>query len=148
MPTQTLQQALHIVGIALHTHNGEAFDTIPQHWQRFGSEQVLSRIPNKLSDDVYAVYTRFENSPLRPDSRYTLIIGAAVTSTDAMPEGMSSVTIPPSLRKTYPVEPATPQQVGATWLQLWQEPGLQSTAVADFERFTPDGRIEISIGVA
>lgn len=53
-------QALHVVGLALRTHNGEAFQTIPPHWARFSPSALAQRLPYRLSDDGYAVYTRFQ----------------------------------------------------------------------------------------
>lgn len=45
----------------------EAMQAIAPHWQRFTQEGVLARIPGKPCEEVYAVYTHFENAdPLAP----------------------------------------------------------------------------------
>ena len=75
--------ALRIIGIELRTSNREAMQTIPPHWQRFTGEGVLARIPGKLSDEVYAVYTHFENAGVNNDGLYSLIIGAPASCAGA-----------------------------------------------------------------
>ena len=64
-------QALHVVGIALRTHNGEAFQTIPPLWGRFAQSGLAERLPHRLSDDVYAVYTQFQNAGVDNSGWYT-----------------------------------------------------------------------------
>ena len=53
--------AFQIVGLPLRTNNAEGFKTLPTHWQRFMGEQVLAQIPHRAGDDLFAVYTGFEN---------------------------------------------------------------------------------------
>ena len=48
-----------IVGISVRTtnQNGQAMQDIGNLWQRFFSEQLLTKIPNKVSDAIYNIYT-------------------------------------------------------------------------------------------
>ena len=62
MQTLPPSQALHVVGLALRTHNGEAFQTIPPLWTRFAQAGLTDRLPHRLSDDIYAVYTHFQHA--------------------------------------------------------------------------------------
>lgn len=41
-------QALHVVGIALRTHNGGAVRTIPPLWTRFARSGLAGRLPHRL----------------------------------------------------------------------------------------------------
>ena len=49
-----------IVGIKCRTSNFNAPDAgphdIPKHWQKFVAEDVCSKISNKASDDILALY--------------------------------------------------------------------------------------------
>ncbi len=139
--------ALRIIGIELRTANREAMHTIPPHWQRFTEEGVLARIPGRLSDEVYAVYTHFENAGLNNEGVYSLIIGAPVSSTQAVPPGMSHAVLPASPRAVFPVPPGRVDQVGAVWQDVWQRDDLPKAFVADCERYRANGEIHILIGL-
>ncbi|SPZ84683.1 Uncharacterised protein [Sphingobacterium multivorum] len=51
-----------IIGLAIRTsnQNGQAAKDIPELWARFFKEDVLSRIPNKISNELYCIYTEYE----------------------------------------------------------------------------------------
>ena len=121
--------------------------TIPALWQRFTEDCVLARIPGKLSDEVYAVYTHFEHSGVDNRGIYSLIIGAPVSSTQAVPAGMSHAVLPASPRAVFPVPPGRFDQVGAVWQDVWQRDDLPKTFVADCERYRANGDIHILVGV-
>lgn len=140
-------QALRIIGIELRTSNTEALHTIPPHWHRFVSEAVLERIPGKLSDDVYAIYTHFENAGRNNQGIYSLIIGAPVSSEATVPAGMSHAVLPASRRAVFPVPQGQPQAVGDVWQAVWQRSDLPKTFVADGERYRANGEIDILVGL-
>jgi predicted transcriptional regulator YdeE len=142
-------QALHVVGIALRTHNGEAFETIPAHWAAFSQAQLAARLPHRLSDDVYAVYTNFGNAGIDNSGCYTLVIGHAVPGhwAELPPEGLTHVVAPASSRAVFPVEKGRFDLVGAEWQTIWQRTDLKKTTLADYERYQPDGSIDIHIGL-
>ncbi|MBX3659347.1 MAG: effector binding domain-containing protein [Ramlibacter sp.] len=140
-------RALHVVGIELRTHNAEAFQTIPPHWQRFGQDGVVQRVPDRLSQDVYAVYTHFENAGRNNQGLYSLVIGAAVPASAPVPDGMVRVVVPASRRAVFPVPPGRPDLVGEQWQAIWQRHDLRKTFVAEYERYGPEGRIEILVGI-
>lgn len=141
------EAALRIMGIELRTSNDEAMQTIPAHWQRFTGEGVLARIPGKLSDEVYAVYTHFEHAGVDNRGIYSLIIGAPVSSTQVVPPGMSHAVLPASPRAVFPVPPGRFDQVGAVWQEVWRCDDLPKTFVADCERYRANGEIHILVGV-
>jgi predicted transcriptional regulator YdeE len=109
-------QAIHVFGIELRTSNDEAMQTIPPHWQRFSQEAVLANIPGKISDDVYAVYTHFDNAGSNNQGVYSLILGAQV----------------------HPHE---------KWQEIWRKNELPKTFIAEYERYTSQGDIDIFIGL-
>lgn len=142
--------ALHVVGIALRTHNGEAFLTIPPHWSHFAQSGLAERLPQRLSDDVYAVYTHFQNAGVDNSGWYTLVIGHAVPgdTPSLPPEGLTHVVAPAWRRAVFEVAQGRPDLVGAEWQQIWQRTDLPKTTMADYERYQPDGRMSIHIGIA
>jgi len=143
------RQALHIVGIELRTCNEEAYQTIPPHWQRFMAEAVPALVPQRLSDDVYAVYTHFQNAGVDNAGTYSCVIGVAVPPAFvAAPAGLIRVVVPASRRVVLPVSEGRPERVPQAWQAIWARDDLAQTYIADYEHYRPDGRIDISIGVA
>ena len=147
MHIEQQDHAVRIIGIELRTSNDEAMRTIPPHWQRFTEEGVLARIPGKLSDEVYAVYTHFENAGVDNQGVYSLIIGAPVSSAQAVPPGMGHAVLPASARAVFPVPQGRFDQVVPTWQAVWQRDDLPKAFVADCERYRADGQIDILIGL-
>ena len=147
MKTEPLSQAIHVVGIELRTTNLEAMQTIPPHWARLAQEDVLAHIPDKLDDEVYAVYTHFENAGSNNVGIYSLVIGARVSASAEVPEGMVRVVIPASKRAVFEVEPGRVDLVGAKWMEIWGNTELPKTFIAEYERYSADGKIAISIGL-
>ena len=125
---------------------------IPPLWQAFFEQQVLAKIPNKISDDVYAVYTDFDREVKDPQDiynlGYTLVIGAAVSSAEHLDATLVSTVIPPTTRAVFAVEPALPAQVGAQWFKIWQMPELKRLFAPDYEHYSSNGEINILISVA
>ncbi len=76
-----------IMGIAVRTtnKNEQAAQDINQLWDRFISENIKSKIPNRINDNIYAVYTDYEGDHTKP---YTMILGCEVDRFDQIPVGM------------------------------------------------------------
>jgi predicted transcriptional regulator YdeE len=147
MNTEQLTQAITIIGLELRTNNDEAFQTIPTRWQRFGTEAILEQIPNKASNDVYAIYTRYEHEGIDNTGTYSLVIGAAVSSHFDIPTGLTHIQLPASSYQVYPVEQGRPDLVGQAWQSIWQQDTSGRSFIADGERYRSDGSIDILLGV-
>jgi predicted transcriptional regulator YdeE len=143
----TSMKAMHIVGLELRTSNALAVQTIPAHWQRFTAEAVLEQITNKVSDDVYALYTHFENPGVNNEGVYSLIIGAQVRSLGDVPAHLTAATIPAGQFKVFAVQAGHPEKVYAKWQEIWGMTQLPRVFMADYERYTSAGQIDILVGV-
>lgn len=86
MNTQKIE-AFTIIGISVRTtnENQQAAKDIPALWEKFMSESSMEKIPNKISNDIYCIYTEFEKDHTKP---YTTILGCKVDSLDEIPAGM------------------------------------------------------------
>ncbi len=144
---ETLMDAITVIGIELRTGNQEAAQTIPEHWQRFTQEAVLSHIPAKRGDDVFAVYTHFEHAGRDNTGMYSLVIGAAVAADAPVPVGMVRVVVPASVRAVFSVGKNRFDLVGPAWQAIWQRNDLAKTFIAEYEQYHADGGISISIGL-
>jgi len=49
------------------------------------SENILSKIPNRLDESIYSLYTDYESDHTKP---YTTIIGCKVKNLDNIPNGL------------------------------------------------------------
>lgn len=145
--SETLTDAITVVGIELRTDNTMAAQTIPPHWQRFGQENVLAAIANKRGEDVFAVYTHFAHAGSNNNGLYSLVIGAAVAPDAPVPAGMVRVVVPASPRAVFAVEKGRFDLVGAAWQTIWQRSDLAKTFIAEYERYHANGDITVSIGL-
>jgi len=147
MDTVTQTKPIRVVGLELRTSNEQAFETIPAHWQKFFQQGVLGNIPDKLSEDVYAVYTNFANPGKNNEGQYSLIIGAEVGANSAVPQGLTETVIPASKRVVFEVEAGHPEKVGAKWQEIWAKKDLKNSYLADYEKYAKSGQIHILVGV-
>jgi predicted transcriptional regulator YdeE len=85
---QVIIEPFQLIGIAVRTtnKNEQAAGEIAELWGRFLSEKLVGKIPNKVDDTIYSLYTDYQGDHTRP---YTAILGCKVTSLDEIPEGMT-----------------------------------------------------------
>ena len=140
-------KSIKIVGIKMRTGNDKAAEEIPPHWQKLFSQRIADKITDKISKDIYGIYTDFENEGENNKGIYSFIIGIEVENFDNIPEGLESVVLPKS---TYQVFPAgnKPEQIGEKWHEIWKyDFEKPRTFLAEFEKYYEDGNIDIFIGV-
>src|SRR5690554_6452418 len=75
-----------IIGISTETTNAneQSLKDVEKLWGKFWGENISDKIPNKESDEFYAVYTDYGSDYT---GKYTLIIGFPVTTLDNIPDG-------------------------------------------------------------
>lgn len=80
-------EAFKIIGLSIRTtnKNGQAANDIAALWGRFMAENILSKIPNKVNQDIYSLYTEYEGDHTAP---YTTILGCRVENLDDIPDGL------------------------------------------------------------
>ena len=121
-----------VVGISVRVTNGheDAIKLIEGLWGRFWSEDIRNKVPNKVSEDIYAVYTDYVSDYTE---EYTMIIGISVSSLDEIPEGYEGITIAKANYKKYISKGKMPEAVVKTWMEIWQnDKKLNRAYKADF----------------
>ena len=120
-----------LVGISVRTSNhGEAVKDIEGLWGRFWSEDIRNKVPNKISEDIHAVYTDYESDY---NGAYTMLIGMPVSSLSNIPEGFESITIARDQYKKFVSKGKMPEAVVKTWMEIWQaDKSLNRAYKADF----------------
>jgi predicted transcriptional regulator YdeE len=124
-----------IIGIAVRTTNAgdQSQKDIGELWQRFTGEQILAKIPDRESDDIYALYLDYENEA---HGHYTAIIGCKVHSLEKLPEGFIGKKIPALKYRRYVSKGKIPDAVVATWQYIW-ESGEPRAFRIDFDLYGP-----------
>lgn len=151
--TSTKLDELTIVGLAIRTSNdpGKADRDIPQLWEKFMADNTASRIPNKVSETIYAIYTDYEGDHSQP---YTLVIGCNVSSLDNIPEDMTVKIVPESNYAQFIAKgDLTKDAVINTWMDIWNT-NLNRTYTTDIEIYgekamdPTNGEAEILVATA
>jgi predicted transcriptional regulator YdeE len=149
---KNLEKAIHIIGIDIRTTNedGRSFNDIPPLWERFMKEECAAKIPNKLDNDIYAVYTNFENEGKNNQGMYSLIIGCNVAPETTPPKNFTKIIIPSGNYRVFPVEKGRPDKVGEAWQSIWAIPESEKhkwSFICEFECYYASNEIDIYIGV-
>jgi predicted transcriptional regulator YdeE len=124
--------AFAVIGIAVRTtnENGQAGQDISTLWNRFLTEGIAAKIPNKIENAVYCIYTDYEKDHTRP---YTTILGCKVSTIEAIPEGMTGKAIETATYTKHIAKGSLLQgMVFDAWTEIWNA-DLPRTFTADFE---------------
>jgi predicted transcriptional regulator YdeE len=140
-------QAIHVIGLELRTSNQVAAQSIPAFWECFMAQGVLQRLPNKMSDDIWAVYTHFEQAGVNNEGLYSLIIGAQMPVDSEVPAGLVRAVLPASHKAVFEAQTGRPDSVPDVWQTIWANHDLKKTFIADAERYASSGEIQIWVGV-
>lgn len=122
----------HVIGIAVRTtnENGQAMQDIPALWARFMKEQIAARIPGKINEDLYCIYTDYEKDHTRP---YTTLLGCRVYNLDRIPAGMTGKTFTESNYTCFTAKGNLAHGIVYNeWINIWNT-ALNRAFTADFE---------------
>lgn len=128
----TSVQSFNIIGIAVRTtnENGQSAIDIPQLWNRFLSENLISQIPNKVGDTLYCIYTDYEKDHTRP---YTTLLGSKVISLDNIPAGFTGKAFTSANYTVFTAKGnITEGIVFNEWTTIWNA-DISRAYTADFE---------------
>jgi len=145
-------QTFHIIGIDVRTsnENQKAMQDIPALWQRFMGENLLEKIPNKVSQEIFCIYTEYEGDHNKP---YTTLLGCKVSSLENVPEDLRGMTFNIKNQKQFTAKGNLQQgAVAQAWYKIW-ESDLQRTYTFDYEVYgekaqnPEDAEVDIFISV-
>ncbi len=141
-----------VIGISVRTtnENSQAMIDIPVLWNKFMSEGIADKIPNKISDEVFCIYTNYEKDHTKP---YTTILGCKVADLGTIPVDMVGKTIEKAIYTKNIASGNIMQGIVANaWINIWNS-DLDRTFTADFEVYgekaqnPENAEIEIFIAV-
>jgi len=121
-----------VIGISVRTtnENNQAAKDIPVLWEKLMNEDILNRIPNKIDNTIYSIYTDYEKDHTKP---YTTILGCKVENHDHIPEGMVGKSFDGGdyIKFTTKGDLAKDLVINE-WLKIW-EMDMDRAFTADFE---------------
>lgn len=111
-------QKFFVIGISTRTtnENGQSAKDIEALWTKFWGEEIQKQIPNKVSVDIYAIYTDYENDFT---GAYTTIVGLPVSSLENIPKEFVGITIETAKYQKFVSKGKMPEAVFNTWLEIW-----------------------------
>ena len=98
-------------------------------WQRFETENIAAEIPNKLGEELYAVYHDYDGDYTQP---YAYFIGCKVAKGKLAPEGLSKLIIPKNNYQRIVAKGKMPDCVAEAWVSIWNT-DLPRAYAPDFE---------------
>lgn len=98
-------------------------------WQRFETEGIYVKIPNKLTEEVIAVYFDYDGDHTQP---YSYFIGCKVSEDTQTPEGLDSLIIPEQDYQKIVAKGQMPNCVADAWRSIWKS-GIERPYTYDFE---------------
>lgn len=125
----------YIAGIFVRTiNNGQSREDMMALWDKFQNEHVYWQLENKISDDIYCVYTDYESDYT---GYYTAILGCKIKLPESLPDGFRTVLIPSGEYCVYHLAGKCPANVLNAWDQIWKS-DIKRKYTADYDRYTPD----------
>ena len=125
-------QKLNVIGISIRTtnKNQQSGQDIPALWNKFISERSAEKIPNKINDSIYSVYTDYEKDHTKP---YTTVLGCLVESLDLIPEEMVGITIEAASYEKFVAKGNLNDGIVINeWIKIWNS-DLNRSFTSDFE---------------
>jgi predicted transcriptional regulator YdeE len=86
-------------------------------WQEFDKEQYAAKIPNKIGDEVYAVYFDYEGDHTQP---FAYFIGCKVRPGADVPEGMVKLEVPAGDYALLRAKGKMPDCMVNAWKEVWK----------------------------
>jgi predicted transcriptional regulator YdeE len=127
--------AFRLIGLKLPkkttNKDGQANIDCGSLWQKFESEKVAARIPNKLGEEVYAVYFEYEGDHTQP---YSYFIGCKVETDAAGLPGLDTLLISSEDCVKIEAKGKMPDCVANAWRGIWNTV-IDRAYQYDFEKY-------------
>lgn len=119
------EQSFYVIGISARTSNAIELSgngVIGKLWHHFFSRSLLSRIPDRIDEDIIAVYFDYAGDK---ESEYSFLLGARVKSLDHVPDEMAGYEVP---AQSYALFTSEQGQMPGVEVALWQKIWAQEDA--------------------
>ena len=108
-----------VIGISIRTTNAnnQSQQDLGKLWGQFFSEQIIEKIPNKISNHILVIYTDYESDYT---GAYTTIIGIPVSTLDEVQSGLIGREFEADNFQKFVAKGEIPNAVINTWIDIWQ----------------------------
>lgn len=122
-----------IIGISVRTtnKNNQSQQDLGKLWNNFFSENIIDKIPNKISGNIITIYTDYKSDYT---DEYTTIIGVPVSTLDEIPNGLIGREFEGDNFQKFIAKGEMPNAVVNTWIDIWRrDKELNRKYTYDFE---------------
>ncbi|RZJ67707.1 MAG: AraC family transcriptional regulator [Flavobacterium sp.] len=122
-----------IIGISTRTTNKDnrSSEDLGGLWEKFYARNVFDKIPNKVSDDIFCIYTDYKSDYTED---YTAILGVPVSTISEIPDGFIGREFEPEYFTKFTAKGDLPNSVVTIWSEIWKaDESLQRKYTYDFE---------------
>ena len=151
--TKVLLDEIKLIGLSLNkktsNHNGQSGIDCGNLWQKFENENYIDKIPEKLSNEILAVYHQYEGDHTKP---FSYFIGCKVPNDTEVPAGLESLTIPAETYQMIIAKGEMPYCVTNVWKEIWNS-NIERSYSLDFEVYDErskdwsDAEVEIYLSI-
>jgi predicted transcriptional regulator YdeE len=151
-----MKQGFDVIGITMTTTTDlkENLKDYIDIWGQFKTDDVMSKIKGKISEEVICVYDNYkELSKDRYEVRVT--IGSKVNQTKEIPEGMITTSVKPTNYQRFVAKGELPQCIMTEWESIWEKNNSLNRAFStDYEVYGEkandkvNGEMEIFLSVS
>ncbi len=126
--------AFDVAGVTVRTtnQNGQSAKDIGELWTRFMTENLVTKINDKVSADIYCFYTDYESDHT---GYYTTLLGCKVNSLAHLGDGLSGISIPAGKYQVYSLGGKFPENIHAAWQEIWAG-DADRVYTADFDLYS------------
>ena len=142
-----------LIGLSLGTSTtnagGQAAIDCGTLWQKFEKGNYTETIPEKLTDEIVAVYHNYEGDFTKP---YSYFIGVKVKPDAKIPDGLEKLSIPKASYQKIESKGIIPDCIANSWKEIWNS-NMARAYKADFEVYDhrskdwKSGEVDIFISV-
>lgn len=110
-----------LVGLKLKekttNENNKSAKDCGELWQKFEKEKIFEQIPNKISDEVFAVYFDYEKDETKP---FSYFIGCKVDENTKVPTHLNTLNIPSQNYVKFTAKGKMTACISDTWKSIWK----------------------------
>lgn len=109
-----------IIGISTRTTNkdNQSQEDLGKLWGQFFAENVIAKIPNKVSNNIITIYTDYKSDYT---DEYTTIIGIPVSTLDEIPDKLIGREFQSDDFRKFIAKGKMPNAVMNAWLDIWKK---------------------------
>lgn len=109
-----------LVGLKLNgkttNQNNQSSKDCGDLWQKFESDKISDLIPEKLTDEIYAVYFDYEKNETTP---FSYFIGCKVENNSGAPKELDELIIPTQEYTKFTAKGVMTGCITDTWKEIW-----------------------------